>query len=258
MTKTPAPDHLFPAPPTTTEHPPGRSAARATRSAPRMPRQPRELLEAALSGKPVVYGLHRLVDSVQPAVVFTALARLLVPQLSDSCEVVIIEQGTPGYRIAFPHRSTHGSAPSDTQPSATADHHVLSTPIVGISGIGRTYVGTMVCRWDRARAPDPTEAAAAEVAVDYAVAVIDYARLNSALDDAEAEAVNLKVALASSREIGIAVGVLMGRNLITREVAFDLLRTVSHDHKLRLGDIAAHIVGSDDLPGSTQLRPAQE
>ncbi len=45
-----------------------------------------------------------LISSAEPAVVFTALARLCVPRLRDSCTVAIIEEQMPGYRIEFPRR----------------------------------------------------------------------------------------------------------------------------------------------------------
>jgi ANTAR domain/GAF domain len=63
---------------------------------------------------------------------------------------------------------------------------------------------------------------------------------------------NLEVALESNREIGVAMGVLMSRQLLTREQAFDLLRMTSQRTHRKLRDVAYHVVetGALDLPGS--------
>jgi hypothetical protein len=63
--------------------------------------------------------------------------------------------------------------------------------------------------------------------------------------------VNLEQALESNREIGIAIGVLMTRQLLTRERAFDLLRMASQHSHRKLRDIAAEVAdtGSLNFPG---------
>jgi hypothetical protein len=61
------------------------------------------------------------------------------------------------------------------------------------------------------------------------------------------EADNLRVALGSNREIGVAIGILMNRHLLTREEAFDALRTASQDQNRKLVHIAAEVVDSGDL-----------
>jgi hypothetical protein len=217
-----------------------------------MLQRPTELLTAAVTRNRVVRSLDRLVDSAQPAVVFTGLARLLVPHLCDRCEIVLIEEGTPGYRIAFPNQ--HGPEPASTAGQADEDAapQVLSTPIAGSSGPGRTFYGNLLCMWDRPHGPSSAEAAIAQLAVDHATSIVQYARLNNALEAAAIDATNLKVTLASNREIGIAVGILMGRNLVTREVAFDLLRAVSQDQNRKLRDVAANVAESGVLPSYTR------
>jgi hypothetical protein len=55
------------------------------------------------------------------------------------------------------------------------------------------------------------------------------------------KAANLKIALDSSREIGLAMGVLMARHKITRGDAFDLLRIASQRSNRKLRDIATEV-----------------
>jgi hypothetical protein len=60
----------------------------------------------------------------------------------------------------------------------------------------------------------------------------------------------LQQALARSRDIGVAMGVLMARLKVSRRQAFDLLRTASQHTNRKLATIAAEIAatGTVDLP----------
>ncbi len=58
---------------------------------------------------------------------------------------------------------------------------------------------------------------------------------------------HLKRALASNREIGIALGVLMQQHKITREQAFDLLRIASQHSHRKLADIATEVADTGEL-----------
>jgi GAF domain-containing protein len=73
-----------------------------------------------------------------------------------------------------------------------------------------------------------------------------------ALDGARTsqEAVNLALAQASNREIGMAMGVLMSRHRLTQSQAFDLLRMASQHTHRKLREIAADVVetGMLDFP----------
>jgi transcriptional regulator with GAF, ATPase, and Fis domain len=59
---------------------------------------------------------------------------------------------------------------------------------------------------------------------------------------------NLESALRSSREIGIAVGILMARGFTTREQAFDLLRAASQHLNIKLRDLASAIADTGEFP----------
>jgi AmiR/NasT family two-component response regulator len=52
---------------------------------------------------------------------------------------------------------------------------------------------------------------------------------------------NLERALSSSREIGVAVGVLMTRHQLSREQAFDALRIASQNTNRKLSEIAIEV-----------------
>jgi hypothetical protein len=58
---------------------------------------------------------------------------------------------------------------------------------------------------------------------------------------------NLEQALLSNREIGIAIGVIMTGQLVTRERAFDLLRLASQHSHRKLRDVAAEVADTGML-----------
>jgi hypothetical protein len=65
-------------------------------------------------------------------------------------------------------------------------------------------------------------------------------------EDEERRAVNLHAALASRETIGEAVGILMERERITADQAFDLLRRASNHLHLRLLDVAQNLVAGGE------------
>jgi hypothetical protein len=70
---------------------------------------------------------------------------------------------------------------------------------------------------------------------------------------------NLEAALTSSRQVGTAIGILMARDLVSSDEAFDRLRRASQDLNRKLRDIAADVALTGDLPGrSGRADPAGE
>jgi ANTAR domain-containing protein/GAF domain-containing protein len=61
-------------------------------------------------------------------------------------------------------------------------------------------------------------------------------------------AMNLERALETNREIGVAIGILMTRQLTTREQAFEELRVASQHLNLKLRDVAQEVILTGDLP----------
>jgi hypothetical protein len=59
---------------------------------------------------------------------------------------------------------------------------------------------------------------------------------------------NLLVALQTSREIGVAMGVLMASHKVTREQAFDLLRISSQHTHRKIAEIALDVAETGELP----------
>ena len=65
---------------------------------------------------------------------------------------------------------------------------------------------------------------------------------------AQQTATQLQTALTSNRQIGVAVGVLMSREKITSERAFDMLRLRSNNTNRKLRDVAEEVAQTGQLP----------
>lgn len=59
---------------------------------------------------------------------------------------------------------------------------------------------------------------------------------------------HLKEALTSSRQIGTAIGIIMARELVSSDEAFELPRSASQHLNRKLRDIAAEIAATGELP----------
>jgi hypothetical protein len=68
---------------------------------------------------------------------------------------------------------------------------------------------------------------------------------------------NLLIALKTSREIGMAMGVLMQSLKLGRDEAFDLLRIVSQRTHRKLADIAVEVADTGALPSLSVKRPSR-
>jgi GAF domain-containing protein len=69
-----------------------------------------------------------------------------------------------------------------------------------------------------------------------------------ALHEAAEEAANLQIALASNRDIGVAIGILMAQRRVTAEAAYDQLKQASQDLHRKLHDIAGDVMLTGTLP----------
>lgn len=58
---------------------------------------------------------------------------------------------------------------------------------------------------------------------------------------------NLNVALASGREINIAIGIIMERNRVDRQGAFDILRISARSQRRKMNDLAEEFVKAAEI-----------
>ena len=82
------------------------------------------------------------------------------------------------------------------------------------------------------------------LAFERATAIADHAAIVIGTRELEQRADNLQVALQNSRTIGAAIGILVERRKITREAAFETLRTRSQQLNRKLFLVAEELVST--------------
>lgn len=81
-----------------------------------------------------------------------------------------------------------------------------------------------------------------------ATRLADHAALCLAHVEAREKARNLELALRTSQEIGMAIGIIMERLKVREEPAFDVLRTVSQARQVKIRELAARVVMTGEVP----------
>lgn len=95
--------------------------------------------------------------------------------------------------------------------------------------------------------PTAEQALLAQLVVDRATTLVHRERLTDLVIDATTRARQLADAKTSNREIGVAIGILMGLYKVTRTHAFGVLRAVSQQTHRKLRDIAADFIETGTL-----------
>jgi hypothetical protein len=233
-----------------------------------MSTQPASLIEHRPSAdvgpdlEPILRALAGLVASAEPAVVFTSVTRLCVPLLCDAATVTVRTADQQAYQTKWPWNEAD---PEDSAPVRMAmagrqvvSHNAVLTPIVGLSTEGvPDYQGVLALNFHTSR-PSPSHGVLAQLVVDRAVAAIERERLIDLAAAQQAQADNLRIALASNRQIGAAIGIIMASRKLTSDHAFDLLRQVSQHSHRKLHDLALEVIdtGTVELPtGFTRMPP---
>ena len=91
-------------------------------------------------------------------------------------------------------------------------------------------------------------AAFREPASSIAILLATHGAIAVASAASRQKAANLTRALKSSREIGIAMGIIMNRLRVTRDQAFDLLRIASQFGHRKIATIASDVADTGQLP----------
>jgi hypothetical protein len=96
--------------------------------------------------------------------------------------------------------------------------------------------------------------------VDRTIALLlaTHGALALGMATAHAKAVHLEHALKTSRDIGIAMGIVMDRHKVTRDAAFDLLRIASQHTHRKLAELAGQVADTGELPDVTPARKHAE
>jgi ANTAR domain len=200
--------------------------------------------------------MGRLEPSPEPAIVFKSLTRVAVPVVCDASSVVITSEGQEPCRFSCQVADSAGGAERGSELRTDLDgiagelvtEDTIVLPINPTVPEGQVaYRGLLTLGFHGFR-PTFAHLLIGQLLVERATALVQRERLVRKTE-------NLYRALASNREIGAAMGILMARHQLTSDQAFDLLRRASQSAHRKVVAIAAEIIetGTLELPPGVEL-----
>jgi hypothetical protein len=209
--------------------------------------------------------LRQLTPAPDPVTVFKSLTRAVVPLVCDACSVWISAVGQQPVQTSFRVADSDGceqrpgredACPVSRGPAvpnaALITEDTVVVPISPTVAEGQVpYRGTVTMSFHGTH-PGLTHVLIGHLLVERAVSLVQREQLLAKTD-------NLHRALASNREIGAAMGILMARHQLTSDQAFDLLRRTSQRAHRKVVAIAAEVIetGQLELPDGVELLEAR-
>lgn len=206
----------------------------------------------------VLSTLAELPRAAEPAAVLASLARRCVATCCDSCTISVDRDG---YRLRWPPAGAELDGPVGIDPERLplerpepTGYQLAERELRVSSPGGYAMVWTY-----RRRRPTDADLLLAQLALDRAVAILEVERLRGQAEAADELAGNLQTALTSSREIGMAMGIVMERHKLSPDQAFELLARISQQRQHRVREVAAQIAqtGLVELPRGYRPTPAR-
>ena len=219
----------------------------------------------ATSSQELAKLLCRLTPAPDPVAVFKSLTRAAVPLVSDACSIWLSVAGQQPVQASFRVADSDGceqrpgrddAGPTSRTPavpaSAVIADDTVVVPINPTVAEGQVPYRGMLTMSFHGTHPGLAHVLLGHLLVERAVALVQREQL---LTKAE----NLHRALASNREIGAAMGILMARHQLTSDQAFDLLRRTSQRAHRKVVAIAAEVIetGQLELPDGVELLEAR-
>ena len=140
-----------------------------------------------VSGKPFATGrvdlprvtaaVRHMVGSVEPSRMFSELARVCVPAISDACTIDLVEEGGHRYRLRQPTENPYGGRGSD-------QHELVAEADFASDGAGGPrFSGVLTCCWFDGYRPGEADAALLGLLVDHTTALVEHERLTARVDE---------------------------------------------------------------------------
>ncbi len=177
----------------------------------------------------VMQAASSLISSTEPSVVFDDLVQRSAPLVCDAARAMVYGPG------ATLHASTW---PQDLDQHQPEPENVVTEVKVPASGEHAGYHAIVSLRFEF---PDSSHPFIARLLVERAIANVEQARLAESATQHKNEADNLRVALTTNRDIGVAVGIVMVNHALDRDEAFALLSRASQSSNRKLHAIALEV-----------------
>ncbi len=189
-----------------------------------------------------------------------SLAAACTPALADECVVELVRDGGRLQRatVSAGNVTVEATDPLSTtrelmlsQAPRLVEADLVAVPMVSAPD-AEPYVGVVTCRGIRGGAELTCDLL--EELIRRINCEIGRAQLARALAAERERTANLQIALATNREIGMAMGIVMQRSGCKPDDAFATLRRASQDTNRKLRDVAADIVLTGEVPGLVRSR----
>jgi hypothetical protein len=129
---------------------------------------------------------------------------------------------------------------TDGSPWPGLDHRVMAeTPVRGMAGFRLINAGQ---KTGALNLFSDTPGALTQRSVDQAILLVSFVSVALLAAQEKLSAATLRAGLASNREIGKAVGLMMAFHHVDDETAFSILRQASQDMNLKLVEVAREII----------------
>ncbi len=194
---------------------------------------------------------------------FTALAGAL-SAMGYGCLVEINEIGHCPYRINRPHPDQEAAAWAELtmlledEPLTVSNHKVVGVRFQGDPPA--RFIGALTARLLSDGQLTGRDVQLITELTDHAVDILHLERLRVELSAQRGRAENLQQAVASNREIGVAIGIIMATRRCTADDSFATLISASQNTNRKVRQIAATVALTGELPpvppaGNPRPRP---
>ena len=213
-----------------------------------------------VGGKPIATGrvdlpqvnaaVRHMVRSVEPSRMFSELARVCVPAISDACTIDLVEEGGHRYRIRQPAENPYGAR-------GFAQQELVAEADFSSDGAGGPrFSGVLTCIWFDGYRSGEADAALFGLLVDHTTALVEHERLTVRVGELQTAPGNAVLMLPSHQRVAAAVGILMVLHHLTATQATDLLTRASQHTHLSIRGVADTVLRTGAMPDHPHPAPA--
>lgn len=188
----------------------------------------------------LITALDTLKPSPQPQVMFARLADAVSKHFADGCQIELYDGSEPPLSLTVRHDDMVPRRSSQPGTVAEAAFHIPSR------GEHPSYAGILTIWWDDRPITD-SDQIAAELLVRHISGLVDRQRLMDRAGASETRAAVAAMEAISSRQLNLAVGILMAQKNCSAEEAETLLTDLADARGAELFTVAAETVRSLDL-----------
>lgn len=207
--------------------------------------EPQQRLSALISA------ISRIKPSADPHVVFSRLAEICVSNFADGCQIELSDGTEQPLRVHLDR--TDGDA-TVQQPR---DQGVVEVPFQSTERGGQPSYAGIFTVWWRSRRATESDWTIAALLVKYVGSVVDFQRLTQRAGESDTRAATAVMDAIASRQVNLAIGLLMGRSGCSAAEAESHLVDLADERDAQLYTVAADVVRKNHLTTLTNVASEQ-